>query len=240
MTPFAPGGEDPTGQSHPPHDLAAHIPPGIFVGTSLILWRNGRFLYGIRRPKVEGSRSILELTGIGGALEPEDASLGAGALREVSEEIGCPVQLLPSQETLIVRGPGAVEWVALDGEERPVAVVFRRYRTPPHQPWHERNQGEACLVVFLAELQGEPQPVGELPALIWLSPRSVIRAAQRDVPLSELLRLGATLVEREPGSLPRDAWARLTDSQEALVLALDEHAVDFYSTGTQYSITSSK
>lgn len=215
-------------QSHPPHDLAAHIPPGIFVGTSLILWRNGRFLYGIRRPKVEGSRSILELTGIGGGLEPEDGSLSAGALREVGEEIGFPVRLLPSQQTLIVRGPGVVERVALDGEERPVAVVFRRYRTPPHLPWHERNQGEACLVVFLAELQGEPQPVGELPALIWLSSRQVIEAARRDVPLSELLRSGAALVEREPGCLPRDAWARLTDSQEALVLGLGQSALAFY------------
>ena len=129
---------------------------------------------------------------------------------------------------------------ALGGGERPVAVVFRRYRTPPHQPWHERNQGEACVVVFLAELRGEPQAVGELPALIWLSPRLVIQVAQRDVPCSELLRRGATLVERGPTPLPRDAWARLTDSQEALVLALGEHAFGFYSSGAQYSMTPSK
>jgi 8-oxo-dGTP pyrophosphatase MutT (NUDIX family) len=173
---------------------------------------------------------ILELTGIGGSMEEEDGSLSDGALREAWEEIGCRVRLLPCHETIIVHGPDRVERVALHGEERPAAVVFRGYRTPPHQPWHPDGQGEACLIVFRAEVEGYPRPVAEseLPGLLWLQPAHIVDLAVRDIPLRELLACGAQLVEGDAVCLPRESWARLTDSQEALALALGEEATGFY------------
>jgi 8-oxo-dGTP pyrophosphatase MutT (NUDIX family) len=209
-----------------PDDVRNPVSP--FVGTSLILRQGDRFLYGLRPPRAEGSRQIVELTGIGGGLEDEDQSLMAGVLREAQEEIGCDVRLLPCPETIIVRSQDDVERVTLPGKERPAAVVFRYYRTPPHQPWHENNQGEACLVVFLAELDGQPRPAMELPALIWLKPVHVLETARRDVPLSKLLRSGAELVEGELGLMPEHSWVRMTDSQEALALALEDDGLSFY------------
>ena len=218
-----------------PRGISDLIPEGVFVGTSLILRQSpvlphvgGRFLYGARPPRAEGTRQVIELTGIGGGLEKDDASLTAGVLREAQEEIGCTARLLHCRETIVVRGPDWIERVVLRSEERPAAVVFRRYRTPPHQPWHEDNQGEACLVIFLAELVGQPRPVMELPALLWLKPLQVVETARQDVPLNTLLHSGAELVESEKGCLPRTAWARLTDSQEALILALEDNALSFY------------
>lgn len=204
------------------------VPAGMFMGTSLILRQDGRLLYGCRPPRVEGSRQIIELTGIGGGVEDEDASLTAGVLREAQEEMGCGVRLIPCRETIVVRGPDGVERVALEGEEQPAAVVFRGFRTPPHQPWHEDSAGEACLVVFLAELDGEPWPAMELPVLIWLRPAHVPETARQDVPLRHLLDSGAELVEGASGPLPETAWVRLTDSQEALALALGDDALTFY------------
>jgi 8-oxo-dGTP pyrophosphatase MutT (NUDIX family) len=211
-----------------PKSLSHLVPEGTFVGTSLVLHRGGRFLYGVRPARAEGRRRVAELTGIGGALEQEDGSLTDGVLREAAEETGCSVRLLPCGETVVVRGQDRVENVALQGEERPAAVVFRRYRTPPHQPWHEDNQGEACLVVFLGELNGHPGPVMELPALMWLTPVQVIQTARQDVPVGMLLDSGAELIENESGVLPGTTWVRLTDSQEALVLALGDDALSFY------------
>ena len=213
-----------------PKTLSDLVPKGMFVGTSLILRQGGRFLHGARPPRAEGPRQVIELTGIGGGVEDEDESLTAGVLREAQEEIGCSVRLLPCRETVVVRGQDCVEQVALQGEERPAAVVFRRYRTPPHQPWHEDNQGEACLVVFLAELDGQPWPAMELPALIWLKPAHILEVAHQDVPLGTLLNSGAELVEGGWGPLPETAWVRLTDSQEALVLALGDDALSLYKT----------
>jgi len=200
----------------------------MFVGTSLILRHDGRLLYGCRPPRTEGSRQIVELTGIGGGVEQDDESLTAGVLREAREEMGCGVRLLPCHETIVVRGPDHAERMALQGEERPAAVVFRHFRTPLHQPWHEDNEGEACLVIFLAELDGQPWPAMELPALIWLKPVHVVETARQDVPLRKLLDSGAELIEDDSDPLPEAAWVRLTDSQEALVLALGDDALTFY------------
>ena len=74
--------------------LAGLIPQGIFIGTSLVLRREDRFLYGIRPVKQGKKQQILELTGIGGSLEEEDQSFSLGAIREAREEIGCRVNLL--------------------------------------------------------------------------------------------------------------------------------------------------
>jgi len=211
-----------------PQHISDLIPDGIFIGTSLILHQDGRFLYGVRPPRIEGSQQVMELTGIGGGMEEEDESLTAGVLRETREEIGCGVRLLPCDETMVVHGQDDIERVVLKGEERPAAAVFHRYRTPPHHPWHEDNQGEACLVVFLAELEGHPQPMMELPALIWLKPSQVVETARRDVLLRELLDSGAELVQGEGGKMPEMGWIRMTDSQEALALALGDDALSFY------------
>jgi 8-oxo-dGTP pyrophosphatase MutT (NUDIX family) len=208
--------------------LPDFVPGGIFVGTSLILNQGDRFLYGMRPPRAEGAHQVIELTGIGGAMEDEDASVMTGVLREAQEEIGCDVRLLPCRETVVVRGPDQVERVVLQGQARPAAVVLRHYRTPPHQPWHENNQGQGCLVVFAGELYGRPRPGMELPALIWLKPAQILETAWRDVPLGELLNAGAELVQSEGKPMPERAWVCLTDSQEALVLALGDDALSFY------------
>jgi 8-oxo-dGTP pyrophosphatase MutT (NUDIX family) len=211
-----------------PLSLADLIPAGLFLGTSLILRQAGRLLFGLRPPQAEGARQIVELTGIGGKVEHDDESLTAGVLREAREEIGCAVRIIPCDGTLVVRGLDHVERVRLAGDERPAAVVFRRFGTPPHAPWHADGRGEICVVVFLAELAGDPRPALELPALIWLRPAHVLQTARQDVPLHTLLDTGAKLMENDAQPLPRSAWARLTDSQEALALALGDDAIAFY------------
>ena len=204
------------------------IPDNIFTGTSLILRHGGRLLYGMRPPRMEGTRQIIRLTGIGGGKEDYDNSWTACALREAREEMACGVHVIASSETIVVRGEHDVQQVTLTGTEHPAVVVFRRFRTPPHQPWHEDNEGEVCVVVFLGELEGTPRPAMELPALIWLSPVQVVETARRDVLLRDLLAAGASLVESAPAAMPETAWVRLTDSQEALVLALGDDALGFY------------
>jgi 8-oxo-dGTP pyrophosphatase MutT (NUDIX family) len=208
--------------------LSDVIPHDLFIGTSLIIRQGNRFLYGIRSTKQAAGRKFLEITGIGGGLEAQDPSLFAGALRESVEETGCRVNYRPCPTTLIVRGPDQVERAALTGDERPAAVVFRNHRTPPHQPWDPVNQGEACLIVFLADLEGQPRPSMELPYLIWLQPEHILRTAWQDVHLGELLDTGAKLITGNSPAPPKSNWSRMTDSQEALAIALGEAAPSFY------------
>jgi CHAD domain-containing protein/8-oxo-dGTP pyrophosphatase MutT (NUDIX family) len=206
------------------------IPPGIFIGTSMILRRAERFLYGIRPVRQKEGQQILELTGIGGGIEDEDKTLTDGALREALEEIGCRVNLLSCSTTIIVRGEDDIERVTVSNDEKPVAIVFRNHRTPPHQPWHQENQGESCLVVFMAEIDGRPSPSKELPNLIWLKPNQILETGHGDVTLNKLLIDGAEVMG-ESLELPSDHYiVRLTDSQEAIVLALGDRALPFFQT----------
>lgn len=204
------------------------IPDDIFVGTSLILGRDGRYLYGIRPAKQDDAGQFLELTGIGGGLEEEDATYTAGVRREALEETGSDVTIVDCPSTWVVQGPDRIQQVALSGQKRPAALVYRYFRTPPHRPWHSDNQGAAWLIVFLGQLTSEPRPTMELPWLIRLSAAQVVQTARQDVPLADLLAGGAQLIT-QPGAPPPPATvARLTDSQEALVLALGDRARDVY------------
>jgi 8-oxo-dGTP pyrophosphatase MutT (NUDIX family) len=212
----------------PSHRLSDLVPEGIFVGVSLILRRGDHFLFGIRPAKREGEWYIYELTGIGGGLEPVDASYSAGAIREAWEEIKCPIRLLACQETLVVRGPDDVKRGAVNGDERPAAVVLRNHGTPAHRPWHPGLRGSGCLLVFAAELLGEPLTSPEHPHLLWLYPEQVLETARNDVSLQSLLDSGGQLVAGTAGPLPASSPMRMTDSQEALVLALGDEAPAVY------------
>lgn len=205
------------------------IPSNTFVGTSLILRRGDRFLYGIRPIMMAGRTQILELTGIGGGLEKEDESYTAGVRREAIEETGSDVTIVDCASTWIVPGRQQVEQITLTGDRRPAALVYRHHRTPPRQPWHPDNQGAAWLIVYLGELQDEPTPTMELPWLIWLSAAQVQQTAHDDVPLRDLLLHGAELITRPADPPPSPAaLTRLTDSQEALILALGDKAAAVY------------
>ncbi len=207
--------------------LADLIPSGVFRGAGVILRHQLRFLFGMRPPRMEHGRRILEITGIGGKSEPGDAGLLDTLRREVREEIKCQVHLRPCEQTLVVRGPGQFERLRLAGEERPAAVVFRDHHTPPRQPWKSRSGRYGCAVMFLADLEEEPRLTAELPSLIWLDARSIYDTALQDLTLAELLsrRSGLlTLLSLQP----TETWCRMTDSQEAVCLALGAEAVAFY------------
>ena len=83
-------------------------------------------------------------------------------------------------------------------------------------------------MVFFGEVEGNPWPSRELPAVLWLQPAQVVSTAREDVPLKILLQEGAELLEARPGSLPLAGWVRLTDSQEALIFALGDDALPYY------------
>jgi 8-oxo-dGTP pyrophosphatase MutT (NUDIX family) len=212
------------------------IPEGPFVGTSLILRQHGRFLYGMRPVRGAETPPVIELTGIGGGIEPTDKTFTLGVLREAEEEIGCGdgkgagcrVNLIPCGRTLVVHGRHQLSWVTLRGPERPAALVFRHHRTPPRAPWHAQNQGQAWLIVYLADLEGRPCPTFELPWLLWMTPDQILQTAHEEVPLQALLAAGAELVLGGAGMPPEDSCLRLTDSQEALGLALGSALPAFY------------
>ena len=214
--------------------LADFIPEDAFVGAGLILRQRGLFLFGIRPLRWDGQRPTVEITAIGGRIETQDASLSAGVQREACEEIGQSVSFIPCTRTLLVRGYGDLEWASIHGEEKPAAIVYRFYKAPAHQPWNAPGVGQpnyrppSCIVLFLAELNEQPQLTEELPALIWLTPEQILETARRDIRFGDLLEAGIPILRLRQDYPAPEHWARLTDSQEALALSMEEAVLDYY------------
>ena len=208
--------------------LSPIVALAVFLGAGVLLAGSGRLLCGIRPLRPEGDHQIAQVTAIGGGVQAGDPSFMAGALRESLEEMSCPVTFQACAETLIVSGPGQVRWQRLADPIGPAAVVFRHWHTPPRQPWHVPHDGWQCLVLYRADLAGTPQPSPEIPGLIWLWPAQLVALAHHDVSLQALLAEGAKLRDAPARPLDRAALARLTDSQEALVLGLGSAALAFY------------
>jgi 8-oxo-dGTP pyrophosphatase MutT (NUDIX family) len=206
------------------HRLAELIEPGMSRASSLLFAQDGRFLLGVRPPLDERGRILLRLTGIGGWAEG-DESFAATAQREAREETGSAVRLFDIGETLIVRSPDDVTPVAFSGEPAPVALVFRRFGTPPFDPWSEGYLRVAPVAVFAGALRAPVRITAPLehPFFMWVYAEQLIALADADEPLEYLLTDGAELYGEFTGD-PARTLVRLTDSIQALLTALGARA----------------
>ncbi|CAN5618130.1 hypothetical protein BH23CHL2_BH23CHL2_24870 [soil metagenome] len=196
-------------------------------GASLLVVEEGRFLLAARPPIITPSRTLINLTGVGGWLEPGE-SFSAAAMRETVEETGVSVNLINLHDTLIVHGPDVIEDVCIVGEVGPAAIVYCRLGTPPFDPWSDEFESIVPVTVYAGALVGRPSIVApdEHPFFLWLYPEQLIALADGELPLAFLLSDGAKL----DGDFDADnerVLVRLSDSIPALLAALGPTAFGF-------------
>ncbi|MEZ4522607.1 MAG: NUDIX domain-containing protein [Thermomicrobiales bacterium] len=196
-------------------------------GASLLVVDEGRFLLAARPPIVTPSRTLINLTGVGGWLEPGESFSGA-AMRETTEETGVSVTLINLHDTLIVHSPDVIEDVCIVGELGPAAIVYCRMGTPPFDPWSEEYDAVVPVTVYAGSLSGRPHVIApdEHPFFLWLYPEQLIALADGELPLAFLLSDGAKL----EGDFKPDnerVVVRLGDSIPALLSALGPAAFGF-------------
>jgi 8-oxo-dGTP pyrophosphatase MutT (NUDIX family) len=195
--------------------------------SSLLIAQDGRFLLGCRPPLTERGRILLRLTGIGGWAEGAE-SFSATVHREAQEETGSDVRLFERRRTTIVRSPDDIAAAEFGGEQAPVALVYRRFGTAPFDPWSEQHTMVAPVAVFAGALDHPPAIAAfhEHPFFMWVYPEQMIALADSDEPLEFLLADGAEILGVFEGD-PRLAIVRLTDSIQALLVALGSRAYAF-------------
>lgn len=196
-------------------------------GASLLVVEDGRFLLAARPPIVTPSGTLVNLTAVGGWLEPGESFPGA-VMRETAEETGVSVRLIDLHDTLIVHGPEAIEDVCIVGEVGPAAIVYCRMGTPPFDPWSDEYDAVVPVTVYAGALSGSPSVVApdEHPFFIWLYPEQLITLADGELPLGFLLSDGARMVG-EVDFPEKRVVVRLGDSIPALVSALGPTAFSF-------------
>ena len=188
-------------------------PEGVESGVGLaIQGEAGRYLFFLA-----GSRHLcppgeLFYAGIGGHREPGE-SWRQCAEREAMEEIGAGIRLLSSEETWHIPTNAPAVLVGLTDEPRPLALYEMIH--PEGTP----RAGELYrLVIFIAQLQGEPEtlPPEEVSGLIAMTSQQVIQGLGRRPSLDRLLEEGAKMV-LEPDKIDRQT--RLYPLGTAVALA---------------------
>jgi 8-oxo-dGTP pyrophosphatase MutT (NUDIX family) len=219
--------------------LADLIDPEVSRASSLLLAQEGRFLLGARPPLDDRGRIIIRLTGIGGWAEG-DESFAETARREALEETGSDIRLFAFARTSLIRSPGNTELVPVAERPCPVALVYRRFGTPPFDPWADDYRSVSPVAIFAGELLRVPHPTkpDEHPFFLWLHPEQMMAVSDGDAPLEYLLNDGAELSGSFDGDRRR-ALVRLTDSIQALVTALGPRAFTLLSDIARLSQTAS-
>jgi hypothetical protein len=142
---------------------------------------------------------IITYTNTGGYLEIGETRVEA-TKREVKEELGCDVELLPSDQTLYcdLEDPHFVSYT-LDDVFTPLLI-------------YNSHVMELSVCVYLAQISSSPFPQREVPAILFLPPK-LLHGGQ----LGDLLIHGCMIREQVKGYIPRSAIMKPFGSAKLLL-----------------------
>jgi len=171
--------------------LSDLVPEGVESDVGLALQdEQGGYLFFLAGTRHGCPPGALFYAGIGGHREAGEDWL-ACARREVKEEVGTDVELLPAPATWHVRHREPVQPIEVADEPRPLALYEMVH--PPDTP----RAGEVYrIVIYRARLCGTPRdlPAAELSGVMALTEEQVVRGLEGPVPVGELLQAGARWV----------------------------------------------
>ena len=176
--------------------IAEFAPEGTEAGVGLALQDDGeRYLFFVAgtRHHCHCPPGELFYAGIGGHREPDEDWMSC-AHREVREEIGTEVDIIPASLTWYVPHQGPVQELDVSDQPRPFALCEMIH--PTGTP---RAGGLYHIVIYKAHLRGEPKILllDEVRSVIALTEEQVIRGLSCKPTLAELLEEGARLVAGE-------------------------------------------
>ena len=174
--------------------ISQFAPEGVEVGVALALQDDSeRYLFFVAGTRHHCPPDELFYAGIGGHREAGEGWLDC-VHREVKEEIGTQVGILPAPTTWYVPVDGPSRELDLDDRPRPVALTEMIH--PPGTP----REGKLYrIVIYRGRLRGEPKIVqlDEVRSVIALTEKQVIEGPDRRPTINDLLVEGAAIVVGE-------------------------------------------
>jgi 8-oxo-dGTP pyrophosphatase MutT (NUDIX family) len=213
--------------------ISDFVTPTTPAGTALFLTWNGYHVFVISKREVLHGVESLRFAGVGGKRQNPQESLVDCALRESVEEIGAVVSSIDSAEqTYWLQADGSLEVVDFTDEAA-------AGRVQPRLIWEKRKHSSYgsmtnrdipyYLVAFNASLSGQPRPLNEIAAILYLTDQH-LSGMQQPFPLTLAMLLAAgAQVECQSGiTLETDATLVPHGTAQFLVQQLT-----FYRSGRQ-------
>jgi 8-oxo-dGTP pyrophosphatase MutT (NUDIX family) len=160
------------------------------VSTGLIVSHRNRKIFVLQnknRWRIKNGKIVAGLVGIGGKLE-EGETLIDCVIRECYEEIGVKLKLLDSKQTFYFFD-GMIRKISFKGPLRPLFIIKKKKTEVGRKPY-------SLIVSFRGQIFGEPRPL-DISAITWFTDKQLTTFSKGPVLLSELLKIGVVIKEKE-------------------------------------------
>ncbi len=174
-----------------------------------ICWKDS-FLFAVGNEKywqVTNDRLLITFTNTGGHVEKDETMIEA-TKREVLEELGCDITLLPADKTIIC-----------ELENSTTILQELKDNLPPILIYNSKKM-KMSVCVYLGIIESNPNPQMEVPALLLLPP-SLLRGGNLKILLDE----GAEIYIQDKRKIPENSLLKPFGSAKILV----EHWEEFLS-----------
>jgi len=174
-------------------------------GVGLVIFDKALSLFALSKPKYwvkDKDRVFISYGCVGGKVE-EGESIMEAALREAHEEISTDVRIISSEKSYIIDLDLKVHLLKQEWSINPIAIYFVKYPGKPGDPSNTKQSFIGKVHVFLCELNGQPKPASEVPAILWTDWKVIQDNIGSYFPLSKFLEGGKIEEQKE---IPRNAY----------------------------------
>jgi 8-oxo-dGTP pyrophosphatase MutT (NUDIX family) len=169
-------------------------------GAGLLLFHEGLTVFGLKRTVVENDTVSLELTGIGGKVEPGE-SFEECAVRECIEETGVSSEIVLSAKAWVMtEGMTPEAGLSADG-----SLITVHKRTPGYPLDLE-------IRVFAARLGTPPKPIEKMRHLFFMPLRLLKEIALGQMTVGDLLKKGVRIESAAGEEVPEGGVVTFIDS----------------------------
>lgn len=166
-----------------------------------VLVHQGLYVFVVPSRYVYPAKKEMQFHATGGKIRPGE-SLTDALIREIQEEIDCKVKVLHAKQTLLMSNHLDIGQLHLQDNPAP-SYIYKRTRSDSIS----YGNADVWLFAFNVQLLDEnPQPCGEIAAIIFLSKRLLLESVSRKLKIKELLnaRDGSALVTQSDVVIDED------------------------------------